>query len=184
MDNSKGFTLIELIIVIVILGLLSATAAPKFMDLQKDARIASIQGMSAAVKSASTMVYSKSVIQGTDKVPSYYGRLKSGAMATKEDNDGVTVNTSYGYPTPTVEGIIRALQSDDSFVDRSNCNLAISDWCYEESNYNKQPVIFIYPSSSVGFVNNTEQSCVLMYSLNVYGTGKVEAENVLMTGGC
>jgi MSHA pilin protein MshA len=63
---NKGFTLIELIVVIVILGILAAVAAPKFMDLQSDARKASLQGMAASVKSAANMVKSKAMIQNID----------------------------------------------------------------------------------------------------------------------
>ena len=47
----NGFTLIELVVVIVILGILAAIAAPKFMDLQTDARISALNGLSGAIKS-------------------------------------------------------------------------------------------------------------------------------------
>ena len=65
--SSRGFTLIELVVVIVILGILAAVAAPKFMDLQSDARAASLKGVEAAFKSADKMFYAKTVIQGVDK---------------------------------------------------------------------------------------------------------------------
>ncbi len=49
MKRQQGFTLIELVVVIVILGILAVTAAPKFMNLQGDARNASLQGLKGAI---------------------------------------------------------------------------------------------------------------------------------------
>ncbi|WP_394560386.1 type II secretion system protein [Aquipseudomonas alcaligenes] len=59
MKNSKGFTLIELVVVIVILGILAAVALPRFMNATKDAHRAAVEGAGGALASAVVLVRSQ-----------------------------------------------------------------------------------------------------------------------------
>ena len=82
-----GFTLIELVAVIVLLGILAVTALPRFVNLQGDARSSTVEGLAAAVQGALTQAYAKSLIDGND----------TAATSTITVN-GTTINMVYGYP--------------------------------------------------------------------------------------
>ena len=90
MKNKHGFTLIELVVVIVILGILAVTAAPKFLNLQDDAKISALKGLEGAIKGATGIVYGKAVIAGVENQES----------ATLVLN-GVSTSIRYGYPIAT-----------------------------------------------------------------------------------
>ncbi|MEO9495547.1 type II secretion system protein [Vibrio splendidus] len=107
MKRQGGFTLIELVVVIVILGILAVTAAPRFLNLQDDAKDATLEGLAGAIQGSASIIYGKAAIEGFEST--------SGALSA----GGSTINTTFGYPNATqndITNIVQGIGDDFQFI--------------------------------------------------------------------
>lgn len=101
MKHQQGFTIIELIVVIVVLGILAATAIPRFANIGTEARISSMQGVAGSMNSAKEVIRAKWYAAGSTSV----------STVTTVDGTSVIVTTGTGAVAgyPTAAGMVNAL---------------------------------------------------------------------------
>jgi len=166
MKRQGGFTLIELVVVIVILGILAVTAAPKFMNFQDDARKASLQGLKGAIDGAAGIVYGKAALTGVD------GKEKTVTPVPTADG----VNTHLGYPTAQVTGIKATVTGLDS-----------ADWqsAYAADNTANKAVFTFKGKATADTIAAIESTnCYVTYTEATGKTAASSAKTTITDSGC
>jgi len=100
MDKAqKGFTLIELVVVITILGILAAFAFPRFAALEVEARIAAMEAFAGSIRAGSSLAHSMDLVSTAPVVM-----------------EGVTITMQGGYPEGNATGITATMQDITGFT--------------------------------------------------------------------
>lgn len=163
MSKQSGFTLIELVVVIIVLGILSAAVAPKFINLSSDARISTLQGMKGAVSTATLLSYSKTVLLGLEK--SSETDVKIGTE---------TIRSVYGYPkaefSTTWSKLLEAEFGESGYDDRD-----AHEWMWR--NVSNDGLYFMPRGYS-----QTAQNCWVKYAQATASGGQYQLS--IETGGC
>ncbi|WP_432460153.1 MULTISPECIES: prepilin-type N-terminal cleavage/methylation domain-containing protein [unclassified Agarivorans] len=137
--KQQGFTLIELVIVIIILGILAVTAAPKFLNLTDDARTSTVKGLEAALKGGANLVYSKAAIAGQEK---------SSAVTLTDP----AVAVRFGYPDGTAFGSTQI----NLWLD-----VTLADWTVTPSTPAVNTAVTFVPAD---YTPPTGKSCQVIYT--------------------
>ncbi|QLE87082.1 prepilin-type N-terminal cleavage/methylation domain-containing protein [Shewanella sp. Scap07] len=153
-NNQSGFTLIELVVVIIILGILAVTAAPKFINLQSDARASTVTGLEAAVKGADSLVYSKSLIAGNEK----QGSTATPPPSVIVDSANTTVLLNYGHATAAwTDSLANML---DINVSLESADDDTTEWVYDTAT----GIVYFYPQGVVSPLAGTDPgTCYVKY---------------------
>jgi MSHA pilin protein MshA len=172
MRTNRGFTLIELVMVIVILGVLAAVAIPKFIDMGSDARIATLNGLEGSVKTTMETVKAVVALRGTTAA--------ADPALNFLDMQGSTIRLWNGYPDRWWDGIGMTLQGATAIAGGGYLSSApITFNAFTFYGYSNG----VIPGGDAGWVLSgapDKANCSLAYNYN----GSAEPQLILRTTGC
>ncbi|WP_350634807.1 prepilin-type N-terminal cleavage/methylation domain-containing protein [Pseudoalteromonas sp. GW168-MNA-CIBAN-0100] len=148
MNKQAGFTLVELIIVIVILGILAVTAAPRFLNLQGDANASTLEGLQGSIRSGMNIVNGKALIANIQN--------KAETDTPTPIVEGVAIR--FGYPVGTIDAFEAFLDIDFADVTGDPTIADSTDFNLSGGDDATTPVI-IYPNSYL-----VTDSCKVTYT--------------------
>ena len=162
--RSKGFTIIELVVVIVIMGIVSVTAASKFLNLQSDARISALQGLRGGMQGAADMVYPIAIQRNLEK-------LSSAQITIEGDN----IELVYGYPAADSANAW-SLLIESTFADSIFNENDPAEWFFHNTSRNEPWIRFMTKSKK-----KSSEDCFLLYN---EATSSSAPTFELTTSGC
>lgn len=156
MNRKAGFTLVEIISVLVIIGIMTAVAAPKFIGMQKEARKGPLLSLKAALESAVTMTYGLAVLEGLES--------KSEAVTS------LGIKIKYGYPWATQAALKKVIDID------------LDDW---ELTGSSPTVTFTLKNDVDGMskdaILNDADICKLTYTASAYNYSTKQGDRPVIT---
>lgn len=134
--RQAGFTLVELVVVIVLLSILASFAIPRFIDLRADARGAVIAGLAGSMRSASALAHAKSFVTGV------FGN-------SEITMEGQVVGMSNFYPSANDQGISAAMQDMTGFS-LNQVSATVADFVIPEAKNSGGNCKVTYTAAGVG----------------------------------
>ncbi|CED71825.1 type II secretion system protein [Aliivibrio wodanis] len=154
MKKNQGFTLIELVVVIVILGILAVTAAPRFLNLQSDAHESRAKGVFSALSSAVNMYHGAWILQGEPSVSSGIGVIFA---------DETVYPSTKGFPV----GTTHHPSSGNSGISGSGCGELLTSLITTDLKTETYSTTMFPTDADIKYWYNQTDECTYYYTSNM-----------------